>query len=240
MHFPTARGCCSGTRAPAQRSSSSKSTMPAQGHSFTPGVAALGLANPRPTRFHCHRGRRADRPVTRSQLNANKRFPDAKVTDPRLAGFLSLRIGCSAAPFARRHRGAAFDLTPATVPPCTQSGCRRWIVVQVNRPPKSVTRYRPPHEPTYPVEVGARTLGKSRRWYPIQLRTGNLPDIRQAGRGSSPPPTSPPQSTKPANQRNGSPRPAHTPSPETTNEADYPEQRRRRRPRRRIPPQHIT
>lgn len=74
MHFPTARGCGSGTRAPAQRSSSSKSTIPAQGHSFTPGMAALGLANPRPTRFHRHRGRRADRPVTRSQLNATSVF----------------------------------------------------------------------------------------------------------------------------------------------------------------------
>ncbi|WP_435592781.1 hypothetical protein [Nocardia sp. bgisy118] len=31
---------------------------------------------------------------------------------------------------------------------------------------------RPPHEPTYPVSVGPRTLRKSRRWYEQQLRAG--------------------------------------------------------------------
>ncbi|MET7770476.1 helix-turn-helix domain-containing protein [Nocardia sp. NPDC005366] len=37
------------------------------------------------------------------------------------------------------------------------------------------------HEPTYPVIVGAQALGKSRRWYMQQLRTGRLPG-HKAGR----------------------------------------------------------
>lgn len=38
-----------------------------------------------------------------------------------------------------------------------------------------------PHEPTYPVDVGARALHKSRRWYEQQLKTGRLPG-HKAGR----------------------------------------------------------
>ncbi len=38
-----------------------------------------------------------------------------------------------------------------------------------------------PHEPTYPISVGARALRKSRRWYEEQLKAGRLPG-HKAGR----------------------------------------------------------